>query len=103
MPAEVRRIRKRLHLTQQQFAELLRVSLPSVQNWEAGRNFPHTGTLRRIRGLAVPEGAITGARISQETRDQLIAALELILERAPSPIIEDMARYLTDRAGKYGG
>ena len=34
--------------------------------------------------------------------DQLYTALETILNRAPSAVIEDMARSLTSRAGKYG-
>ncbi len=42
------------------------------------------------------------SRVSQETRDQLIIALDTILERAPSPIIEEVSSLLTERAGRYG-
>lgn len=31
-----------------------------------------------------------------------MTALETILSRAPSAVIEEIARLLTDRAGKYG-
>ena len=41
-------------------------------------------------------------RVSEELQDQLYTALETILERAPSTVIEDVARSLTARAGKYG-
>jgi hypothetical protein len=41
-------------------------------------------------------------RVSEELQDQLYTALETILERAPSAVIDDLARVLTTRAGKYG-
>jgi hypothetical protein len=40
--------------------------------------------------------------VSEELQDQLYTAFETILERAPSAVIEDVARVLTSRAGKYG-
>jgi len=41
-------------------------------------------------------------RVSEELQDQLYTALETILERAPSAVIEEVARKLTQWAGKYG-
>lgn len=41
-------------------------------------------------------------RVSEQTQEQLYIALETILGRAPSAVIEDVARVLTARAGKYG-
>jgi len=41
-------------------------------------------------------------RVSEELQDQLYTALETILERAPSAVIEEVARKLTHWAGKYG-
>jgi Arc/MetJ-type ribon-helix-helix transcriptional regulator len=41
-------------------------------------------------------------RVSDELQDQLYTALETILERAPSTVIEEVARKLTQWAGKYG-
>lgn len=41
-------------------------------------------------------------RVSEELQDQLYMALETILERAPTAVIEEMARKLTHWAGKYG-
>jgi len=41
-------------------------------------------------------------RASEELQDQLYTALETILERAPSTVIEEIARKLTQWAGRYG-
>jgi len=41
-------------------------------------------------------------RVSEELQDQLYTALETILHRAPSAVIEEVARKLTQWAGKYG-
>ena len=42
-------------------------------------------------------------RVSEELQDELYTAVEMILERAPSAVIEELARKLTQWAGKYGG
>ncbi len=49
---------------------------------------------RRARGYT--------RRVSEELQDQVFTAVELILERAPSAVIEELARKLTQWAGKYG-
>jgi len=41
-------------------------------------------------------------RISAETQEQLFTALRLILERAPSTVIEEVARKLSRYAAEYG-
>jgi hypothetical protein len=41
-------------------------------------------------------------RVSEELQDQLYTALETITERAPTTVIEEVARKLTLWAGKYG-
>jgi DNA-binding transcriptional regulator YiaG len=54
-PAEVRRIRKRLAITQEQFADRLGVHAVTVRKWEAGmqaiRN-THATLMRLIAGQA---------------------------------------------------
>ena len=55
--------------------------------------------------IAYAEGKRTrkySRRVSEELQDQLYTALETILERAPSTVIEEVARKLTQWAGKYG-
>ncbi len=41
-------------------------------------------------------------RVSEELQDQLYTALQTIFDRAPSAVIEEVARKLTHWAGKYG-
>jgi hypothetical protein len=41
-------------------------------------------------------------RVSEELQEQLYTALETIVDRAPSAVIEEVARKLTHWAGKYG-
>ncbi len=41
-------------------------------------------------------------RVSEELQDQIYIAVEMILERAPSAVIEELARKITQWAGKYG-
>lgn len=69
--------------------------------WEiAWANYRMSGSLS-----AYAEGKRTrrySRRASEELQDQLDTALETILERAPSTVIEEVARKLTQWAGKYG-
>lgn len=69
--------------------------------WEvAWAEYKQAGSLaayasgRRARGYT--------RRVSEELQDQIFTAVELILERAPSAVIEELARKLTQWAGKYG-
>ncbi len=39
-PLEVKTIRKRLHVSQTQFAHLIGVSAATLRNWEQGRTYP---------------------------------------------------------------
>ncbi len=69
--------------------------------WEvAWSDYKRTGALD-----AYAEGKRTRRytrRVSEELQDQLYTAVEMILERAPSTVIEELARKLTQWAGKYG-
>ena len=103
----LRKARKHLGMTQDEFARVLGVSQSTVQNWESGRTCPHRGTRARIHGLLGGNQPETPrpkhSKVAEETRLQLMTALETILERAPNTVIEELSRILTDRAGKYGG
>ncbi len=73
--------------------------LEVVWDW-AWKEYKRSGSLR-----ALLQGTRTrkySRRLSEELQDQLYTAFETILERAPSTVIDDVARLLTSRAGKYG-
>jgi len=70
-----------------------------IWDW-AWKEYKKAGLLRALLG-----GSVTrtySKRVSEQTQEQLYIALQTILERAPSAVIEDVARMLTARAGKYG-
>jgi len=73
--------------------------LEFVWNW-AWNEYKKAGSLRDL--LAGTRTRRYSRRVSEELQDELFTALETILERAPSAVIEDVARTLTQRAGKYG-
>lgn len=69
--------------------------------WEwAWKEYERSGSLRDL--LEGTRARKYSRRVSEELQDQLYTALETILNRAPSTVIEDVARLLTARAGKYG-
>jgi putative transcriptional regulator len=47
-PAEIRRIRTRIHLSQPEFAKLLWTSVGAVRSWEQGSRAPHSSALRLL-------------------------------------------------------
>ena len=120
----VRQVRSELGLTQRALAQHLKVTVVTVQNYEAGRYKPDPFVLRRLLDIApenfraqieenLPEELRPGERrqqarrnlkrrYSEETREQLVTALETILDRAPSSVIAKVSELLTQWAGKYG-
>jgi hypothetical protein len=69
--------------------------------WEwAWKEYKRAGSLRDL--LEGTRARKYSRRVSEELQDQLYTALETILNRAPSAVIEDVARSLTARAGRYG-
>ncbi len=69
--------------------------------WEwAWKEYKRAGSLRDL--LDGTRARQYSRRVSEELQDELYTALETILNRAPSAVIEDVARSLTARAGKYG-
>jgi hypothetical protein len=73
--------------------------LEVIWNW-AWSEYKKSGSLQAL--LAGTRTRRYSRRVSEELQDQLYTALETILDRAPSTVIEDIARTLTLRAGKYG-
>ena len=50
-PVEIKTIRKRLHVSQLQFAHLMGVSAATLRNWEQGRTYPE-GAARALLKVA---------------------------------------------------
>jgi hypothetical protein len=66
----------------------------------AWANYQRSGSLKSYaEGRAASKRT---KRVSEELQDQLYTALETILERAPSALIEEVARKLTHWAGRFG-
>jgi putative transcriptional regulator len=47
-PAQIRRVRRRLRLSQPEFAEFLCTSIGTVRSWEQGSRSPHSSALRLL-------------------------------------------------------
>lgn len=73
--------------------------LEFVWSW-AWNEYRKAGSLQGL--LAGTRTRKYSRRVSEELQDDLYTALATIFERAPSTVIEDIARILTQRAGKYG-
>ena len=52
VPAFVKRLRRRLRLTQEQFAREIGVAFSTVHQWENGRRRPQPYPRRRLREMA---------------------------------------------------
>jgi putative transcriptional regulator len=50
-PALVKELRKRLHLTQEQFAQRIGVTYSTVNHWENGKRVPQPFLLRRLQEM----------------------------------------------------
>lgn len=85
----VRQIRARLKLTQRTFAELLGVSVPAVQRWEAGTETP-TSTAGVILRHAMHRAAM---RRGGPSRDAVEAIHELLEAGKP---VAALAAYLVE-------
>jgi putative transcriptional regulator len=57
-PPAIREIRQNYHLTQAEFAQLIQVSLRTLQNWEQGRRVPEGPAKVLLRVAAVHPEAI---------------------------------------------
>ena len=62
-PLEVKTIRKRLHVSQTQFANLIGVSAATLRNWEQGRTYPE-GAARALLKIAAyrPDAVLESLR-----------------------------------------
>jgi putative transcriptional regulator len=49
---DVRAIRRKLHMSQQKFAEAYRIPLPTLKNWEQGRRAPDAPAAAYLQAIA---------------------------------------------------
>ena len=65
---EVKAIRKRLHVSQPQFARLIGVSTATLRNWEQGRTYPE-GAARALLKVAArrPDAVLEALRDNNGT------------------------------------
>ena len=52
-PKEIKRIRQRSFLTQQEFAKVIGVAFSTVNRWEAGRSKPNLKAMKSINTFCV--------------------------------------------------
>ena len=52
-PKEIKRIRQRSFLTQQEFANVIGVSFSTVNRWESGRSKPNLKAMKNINTFCV--------------------------------------------------
>lgn len=55
---KIKKLRDLLEMNQQEFANILGVSLSSVANWESGRRFPSRLALQSVNDLMTVKGLL---------------------------------------------
>ena len=63
--AEVRRVRRRLGLTQEQFAEELRVTPLTIHRWETGQSRPQRAARERLQQFEEQVAALESGRVAE--------------------------------------
>ena len=58
---DVRTIRRKLHLSQQKFAQKYRIPLPTLRNWEQGRRQPDAPAAAYLHAIAMRPREISEA------------------------------------------
>jgi putative transcriptional regulator len=58
---DVRAIRRQLHMSQQRFAEVYRIPLPTLKNWEQGRRAPDAPAAAYLQAISRRPEAIREA------------------------------------------
>jgi transcriptional regulator with XRE-family HTH domain len=66
IPALVKELRERLHLTQEQFAQKVGVTYSTVNHWENGKRIPQPFLVRRL--LELKEEVVAQAKKTSKGR-----------------------------------
>ena len=70
-PKEIKRIRQRSFLTQQEFANVIGVSFSTVNRWESGRAKPNLKAMKSINAFCL-ENSISYETLEEEWLDYKI-------------------------------
>ncbi|MGC8829417.1 MAG: LexA family protein [Verrucomicrobiia bacterium] len=77
-------VRKRIGLTQSEFAQKTRVSLRTVQLWEKGIAFPRQSALRKLSEITgLPIDAFLGANVATSNATQPVPIKSMFPKRVP--------------------
>lgn len=68
IPALVKELRERLHLTQEQFAQKVGVTYSTVNHWENGKRIPQPFLVRRL--LELKEEIVAQERKTSKGRER---------------------------------
>ena len=66
----VKKLRSKLGLTQEQFAQKVGVTFPTINSWEKGSRKPHPFLLKRLLGMG-EEAGLKNIEISKKTKKQI--------------------------------
>jgi DNA-binding XRE family transcriptional regulator len=115
--AEIKSLRAKRGLTQDELASLIGVASSTIGFWETGKVVPHKRTKKRIYAIFQSEvftasgpalevsrrpRVESSRRYSQETIAELHQALDMILDNAPSAVVERITETLNKDAGRFG-
>ena len=64
---DVRAIRRKLHMSQQEFAAAYRIPLPTLKNWEQGRRHPDAPAAAYLLAIAKRPREISSALAPEPT------------------------------------
>ncbi len=64
---DVRAIRRKLHMSQHEFAATYRIPLPTLKNWEQGRRNPDAPAAAYLQAIAKRPREISAALASEPT------------------------------------
>ena len=76
---EIKSVRLSLELTQNTFAQILGVSIKTVEAWEKGTNSPN-GPARRVIGMLKDDPKLIESLYLSEIKESIIEGLEIALE-----------------------
>jgi len=103
---ELKEFREARTLTQDDLARMLGVAQSTIQNWESGRTSPRPKMALRIRALGGGASAAAekkkSRRYSEERIMEAHVALDTILDRARSDVVEKVLAELDKFAGRFG-